>query len=184
GYAITAIERRRALESDDTLELEFQGGEMDLPFARLAREFGCPVRLERTVRRQDGSISVYYTLESDPPSKIAERADELLPGAVSVVSRGGGQTVLERRGSSWFASRIPEYGGVLRHSRATPETVKLIVELPREADTRTIVNRITDAFPTLELTAQRQHRQTAPTPGGLREQLEDRLSERQYEALE
>ena len=184
GYAITAIERRHALESDDTLELEFQGGEMDLPFARLAREFDCPVRLDRTVRRQDGSISVYYTLESDPPSAIAERADELLPGTVNVVSRGGGQTVLERRGASWFGSQIPEYGGVLRHSRATPESVKLIVELPREADTRTIVNRITDAFPTLELTAQRQHRQTAPTPGGVREQLEDRLSERQYEALE
>ena len=184
GYAITAIERRRALESDDTLELEFQGSDMDLPFARLARDFECPVRLERTVRRQNGSISVYYTLESDPPSKVAERADELLPGEVTVVSRGSGQTVLERRGSSWFGSQIPEYGGVLRHSRATAKGVKLIVELPREADTRTIVNRITESFPALELTAQRQHRQTAPSPGGVRDQLEERLSERQYEALE
>ncbi|OYR40553.1 bacterio-opsin activator [Halorubrum sp. Ib24] len=183
GYAITAIERRRALESDDTLELEFQGSDMDLPFARLAREFECPVRLERTVRRQNESISVYYTLESDSPSKVAERADELLPGSVTVVSRGGGQTVLERRGSSWFGSPIPEYGGVLRHSRATPEVVKLIVELPREADTRTIVDRITDSFPALELTAQRQNRQTEATPGGIRSRLEDRLSERQYEAL-
>ena len=183
GYAITAIERRRALESDDTLELEFKGSDMDLPFARLAREFECPVRLERTVRRQNGSISVYYTLESDPPLDIGERADELLPGEVTVVSRGSGQTVLERRGSSWFGSQIPEYGGVLRHSRATSTGVKLIVELPREADTRTIVNRITEAFPALELTAQRQHRQTAPPPGRLCDQLEDRLSERQYEAL-
>lgn len=184
GYAITAIERRRALESDDTLELEFQGSDTDLPFARLARELECPVRLERTVRRQNESISVYYTLESDPPSNIAERADELLPGTVSVVSRGGGQTVLERRGSSWFGSQIPEYGGVVRHSRATPETVKLIVELPREADIRTIVNRITDSFPSFELTAQRQHRQADRTPGGIRSRLEERLSERQYEALE
>lgn len=183
GYAITAIERRRALESDDTLELEFQGSDMDLPFARLAREFECPVRLERTVRRQNGSISVYYTLESDPPSNIAERADELLPGEVAVVSRGSGQTVLERRGSSWFGSQIPEYGGVLRRSRATGKSVVLIVELPREADIRTVVDRLTDAFPALELTAQRQHRQTEPTPGGIRNQLEDRLSERQYEAL-
>ena len=184
GYAITAIERRRALESDDTLELEFQGSDTDLPFARLAREFECPVRLERTVRRQNESISVYYALESDPPSNIEERADELLPGTVSVVSRGGGQTVLERRGSSWFGSQIPEYGGVVRHSRATPETVKLIVELPREADTRTIVDRITDSFPAFELTAQRQHRQTDHTPRGVRSRLEERLSERQYEALE
>ena len=184
GYAITAIERRRALESDDTLELEFRGSTEDLPFARLAREFGCPVRLERTVRRPDGSVSVYYTLESSPPESVGERADETLPGTVSIVSRGDEQTVLERRGSSWFGSPIPEYGGVLRHSRATPDGVTLVVELPREADTRTIVNRLTEAFPTLELTAQRQHRETDTTPTGVSDRLEQRLTDRQHEALE
>jgi len=184
GYAITAVERQRALESDDTLELEFRGTDMDIPFARLARDVGCPVRLERTVRRQDGSVSVYYTLESVPGDGVGDRATEILPGEVTVISRENGQTVLERSGSSWFGSLVSEYGGVVRRSRATPDRVELVVELPREADTRTIVRRIQDTFPGLELTAQRQHSETNTTPNEVSARLRRRLSERQYEALE
>ena len=184
GYAITAIERRRALESDDTLELEFRGTDVDIPVARLAREIRTPVRLERTVRRQDGSVSVYYTLESPPVEAIADRANETLPGEVTVISRDEGRWVLERSGSSWFGSLVSEYGGVVRRSRATPSGVELVVELPRETDTRTIVRRMQDTFPELALTAQRQHRETETTPSEIGAQLEQRLSERQYEALQ
>jgi len=184
GYAITAIERQRALESDDTLELEFRGTDMGLPFARLARETGCRVRHERTIRRQDGSVSVYYTLRDGVPADVEGTAAETLPGEVEVVSADDGETVLERRGSSWFGAPISEYGGVLRRGRATDGGVELIVELPQEADTRTIVDRLREEFPALELTAQRQHRETDATPSEMRSRLERRLSDRQYEALE
>jgi len=184
GYAITAIERQRALESDDTVELKFHGTEMDLPFARLARDISSSVRLERTVRRQDGSVSVYYTLGSGALEEDRDQAAEILPGDVNVVSHGAEQTVLERSGSSWFGSLISEYGGIVRHGQATPEGVELVVEFPRAADTRTIVERIQAEFPGLELTAQRQHSETDTTPTEVRAQLQQRLSERQYEALE
>lgn len=184
GYAITAIERQRALESDDTIELNFHGTGMDLPFARLARDIGSSVCLERTVRRQDGSVSVYYTLGSGALEQNRDQAAEILPGDVNVVSQGEEQTVLERSGSSWFGSLISEYGGIVRHGQATPEGVELVVEFPQAADTRTIVERIQDEFPGLELTAQRQHSETDTTPTEVRAQLQQRLSERQYEALE
>jgi predicted DNA binding protein len=73
---------------------------------------------------------------------------------------------------------------VLRRGRATPTGATLLVELPREADTRTIVDRIEEAFPALDLAAQRQHRETTVTPGETRHRLESRLTDRQYEALE
>jgi len=184
GYAITAIERRRALESDDTVELEFEGREMSLPVAQVARETGCQVRHERTVRRQDGSVSVYYSLRGELPADAAATAKESLPGSVSVVTRQEGELVVERQGSSWFGSLVSEYGGVLRRGRATPSGVTLVVELPQEADVRTIVERLQAAFPSLELTAKRHHRETASTPSERRSQLEQRLTERQYEALE
>jgi PAS domain S-box-containing protein len=184
GHAIVATERRRALESDDTLELEFRGTETGVPFARLAREAGCHVRHERTVRRQDGSVSVYYTLADDPPADVESAIAGTLPGTIRTVTRESGSAVIERRGSSWFGSAVSEYGGVLRRGRATPSGVTLVVELPREADTRTIVERVREAFPALELTAQRQHREGSATPGELKGRLGQRLSDRQYEALE
>ncbi len=184
GYAITAIERQRALESDDTVELEFQGAEAGVPFARLASELGCHVRHERTVRRPDGSVSVYYTLVGDLPDDVDTAASEVLPGTVETVTREDDEAVIERQGSSWFGAVVSEYGGVLRRGRATPSETTLVVELPQEADTRTIVERIQAAFPALELTAQRQHRETAATPREVTAQLERRLTARQHEALE
>lgn len=183
GYAITAVERQRALESDDTLELEFHGERPDIQFARLARELACRVRHDRTVRRQDGSVTVYYTAAADS-DRIAAVASETLPGDVSVVAQQDGETVLERQGSTWFGSLISEYGGILRRGYATTDGVTLVIELPRETNTRTIVERLRAEYPSLELAAQRQHHDTAPTTTEIRQQLQQRLSERQYEALQ
>jgi PAS domain S-box-containing protein len=183
GYAITAIERQRALESDETLELEFRGSGRNLPFARLARAADSHVCHERTVRRQNGSVSVYYTL-ADPPDDAAATADAVLPGTVETVTRTDGEAVLERQGSSWFGAIVSEYGGVLRRGEATPADATLVVELPREADTRTIVEHVENTFPDLELTAQRHHRDTATTTHELASQLHRRLTDRQREVLE
>jgi hypothetical protein len=184
GHAISAIDRQRALESDDTLELEFHGTDMDLPVARLARQADCRVRHERTIRRQDSSVSVYYSLSEGVPEEVADLATDVLPGEVEVVSRQADAAVLERAGSAWFGSVISEYGGVLRRGLATPAGVELVVELPQETDPRTIVERLQDEFPALELVAQRQHRETDSTPGSVQQRLERRLTDRQYEALE
>jgi PAS domain S-box-containing protein len=183
GYAITAVERQRALESDDTLELEFEGQETDIKFARLADELECQVRHERTVRRQDGSVRVFYTVLDDTDETVTA-ANQILPGDVTVVSRQDGQTLFERQGSSWFGSLLSEYGGVLRRGYATAAGVTLVVELPHETDTRTIVERLQAAYPSLNLSAQRQHRDTESTTGEVRSHLQQRLSDRQYEALE
>ncbi|KAA9395803.1 PAS domain S-box protein [Haloarcula sp. CBA1130] len=184
GYAITATERRRALESDDTLELEFQGENTDLPMARLARTLGCRVSHQRTVHRQDSSISVYYRLAGDVPTEVAEPAENVLPGDLAVVSRGADEAVIERRGSSWFGSYVSEYGGIIRRARGTAEGVTLVVEIPTETDTRTMVERVQDEFSDLELYAQRQHRETRETAREIQDRLQRELSDRQYEALE
>lgn len=184
GYAMTAIRRQRALESDDTLELEFQGTQMDLPFAQLADEIGCRVRQERTIRRRDDSVSVYYTLVGEVTADVVQTASTVLPGDIDVVSRQDSETVIEQRSSSWFGAIVSEYGGVLQRCQATGTTVTLAIELPQETDTRSIVDRIQKEFPELDLTAQRHHHESESTPGEVRNQLQHRLSERQYEALE
>ncbi len=184
GYAITAIDRQRALESDDTLELEFHGSDMDLPFARVARQADCRVQHERTIRRQDTSVSVYYSLTGGVPADVEVLADDVLPGEVDTVSRQSDEAVIERVGSTWFGSVMSEYGAVLRRGVATPAGVELVVELPQESDPRTIVERLQDEFPALELVAQRRHRETESTPGNVQQRLGRRLTDRQSEALE
>ncbi|MFT4892098.1 MAG: PAS domain S-box-containing protein, partial [Halobacteriales archaeon] len=63
GHALAGIKRRQALESDETVELEFVGSGTALQFAQAASEAGCTVRHERTVHREDGGVSVYYLFD-------------------------------------------------------------------------------------------------------------------------
>jgi PAS domain S-box-containing protein len=184
GNAITAIERRRALESDETIELEFRADGAAVPFARLADATGCQVRHDRTVRRQDGSISVVYTVIGDVPDDVDAIAERTLPGEVELISRDDDEVVVERSGTMWFGSIISENGGILRRGHATPDRTTLVVELPTETNTRRFVARLEETIPELGLFAQRQHRPADTTPSEVASQLEHRLSERQREALE
>jgi PAS domain S-box-containing protein len=184
GHALAAIERRRALESDETVELEFRGPGDRLPVARLARETDGRVRHRRAVRGQDGRVTVYYAAEADGGESLVEAAESVFGGGVTVVDDTEGVELLEVTGDDWFGSPLAQYGAVLRTATATPDETRLVVELPADADVRSFVRRLADLAPSLELTAQRQHREASQTPGEIRTQLRERLTERQYEALE
>ncbi|WP_257300492.1 PAS domain S-box protein [Haloarchaeobius sp. FL176] len=184
GYAVTAIERRRALESDETLEIELRETGASVPFAHLASTTGCQVRHDRTVRRQDGSLRIVYTVVGDVPDELGSVADDILPGETTVLSEGDDRVVLERTGTTWFGSIVSEFGGVLRRAHATPDRTSIVVELPTDTETRRFVHRLQERIPELELHAQRQQAADSSIPGELTERLDQRLSPRQKEALQ
>ncbi|WP_276414115.1 PAS domain S-box protein [Haloarcula halobia] len=181
--ALAAIERRRALESDETVELEFRGEGEGLPFAQAATEADCRVRLERTAAGQEGSTSLYFNFEGDAPTDVVEIAEQRLPGPVDVVTDGSESTLVEAHATDWFGSPIAEYGGILREAVADPDETTILVEVPREADVRSFVERIRDVSPSLALTAQRQHQRQDRTPSELNEQVRTALTDRQLEVV-
>ncbi|WP_436930625.1 PAS domain S-box protein [Halosimplex halobium] len=181
--AIAAIERRRALESDETVELEFTGSGEALSFARAASAADCRVRLERTAARQDGPVSVYYSFEGDVPDDVAEIATRRLPGTVEVVAEESSSTLVEARTDDWFGAPLAEYGGVLREASAEADETTIRVEVPREADVRSFVERLEEIAPSLELVAQRQHRRRDRAPAEISDQVRAELTDRQFEVV-
>jgi PAS domain S-box-containing protein len=183
GYALAAIQRRRTLESDETVELVFRDddGRADLGFARAARAAGCRVRHERTVARDDG-VSVFFGFEGEAPD-AASVADRILPGEVSVVTDDPAATLVEVRTDSWFGSPLAEYGAVLRRATATPGEATVVAEVSTQADVRAFADRLRELAPTLDLVAKRQHRRQDRTPDELRDRVAERLTDRQREAL-
>ncbi|MFD1594622.1 PAS domain S-box protein [Haloplanus litoreus] len=183
GYALAAIERRRALESDETVELVFRGDDtsVDLPFARAARAADCRVRHERTVAR-DGEVSVFFTFETgtDGAANVAKRT---FPGEVSVVTDDAASTLVEVRTDTWFGSPLAEYGAVLRRAVATPAETTIAVEVSAQADVRSFTDRLRELAPSVELAAKRQHERQERTPGELRDRVTERLTDRQRDAL-
>ncbi|WP_251330236.1 PAS domain S-box protein [Haloplanus pelagicus] len=184
GYALAAIERRRALESDETVELVFRDADraaVTLPFVRAARAADCRVFHERTVTR-DGSVSVFFTFEADRDDVVTV-ADRTLPGEVSVVTDDADSTLVEVRTDSWFGSPLAEYGAVLRRATATPDGTTIVVEVSAQADVRSFVDRLRELAPSVELVAKRQHQRQERTPTELRDRVTERLTDRQREAL-
>ena len=184
GYALAAIERRRALESDESVELEFRGSNVALPFARAAAAADCRVTLVRTVARQDGPTSVYVRFEGDLPDNTARVADRAFSGDVSVVSEASSKTVFEVRADEWFGSPLAEYGGVIRDASADADETTLTVEVPGEADVRSFVGRLQEMAPSLELVARRQHRRRDRTPAELSDRVRAELTDRQFEVVQ
>jgi PAS domain S-box-containing protein len=181
GYALAAIRRRRALESDETVELVFRGEDASLSFANAARAADCLVRHERTVARE-GDVSAFFTVEADATA-ARSAADRTFPGSVTVVTEDDNSTLVEVRTDAWFGSPLAEYGAVLRDVTATPEETTVAVEVPAQTDVRSFVDRLHELAPALELVAKRQHRGQERTPGELQDRLTDRLTDRQRETV-
>jgi PAS domain S-box-containing protein len=181
--AIAAIERRRALESDETVELEFRGPGDALQFAQLANQTGCQVGHERTVSRQDGSLSVYYKLEGDVPDDTIDVARRTFRGSVELVTEES-LTLVEVRTDDWFGSPLAEYGGVLRGAMAKSNETVITVEVPGQSDVRSFTERLQAEAPSLDLAAKRQHRRQNQTPAELHEHIRNQLTDRQFEVLQ
>jgi PAS domain S-box-containing protein len=184
GDAIVAIERRRALESDETVELEFRGAGGSLSFAQAAATADCRVRLERTVARQDGSVSVYFSFERGVPADVGDVARDVLQGDVDVVADDPSSTLVEVRTDDWFGSPLAEYGGVLREARAEPGETTVVVEVPQQADVRSFVERLQAVAPSLDLVARRQHSRRSLSPAELGDRVREELTDRQFEVLQ
>jgi len=183
GHALAGIKRRQALESDETIELEFVGDGRALQFVQVANQAGCTVRHERTVHREDGAVSVYYALDGDLSNDVTDIADRIFSGRVEVVRDESDSMLIEVVTDSWFGSPLAEFGAVLRRAAATPESTTVIVELPTRSDIRSLADRLQELAPSLELEAKRQHQRSNRTAAELRNRIEEELTDRQHEAL-
>jgi PAS domain S-box-containing protein len=186
GSAITSLERKRALESDVTTELEFDVSDSALFVVRVAGALeDSAVELDRTIRREDGTISAYYAVEG----ATADAAVETLSAQpdvvdVRVVSDRDTGCVLEVTRARWFGSTFAKHGGVVREARSDGTDGRVLVEVPTEADVRTLVETFRGEHPGVELTAKRERTRASRSVQELQHTLEERLTDRQQEALE
>jgi PAS domain S-box-containing protein len=193
GHAVSVLERRRALESDTTTELEFAGGDDDLRFVRLARETDAAVRLERTVRRSDGAFGAFYTVEGADPEAVVQTA-ATLRGVADVTLVGADAAdetcLVEVETASWFGTEFVDHGAVVRTAEADDGAAgddhesRIVVEAPRATDVRALVTTFRERYPGVELVAQRTRERSVQTLLELQDLLSDQLTPRQLETLE
>jgi hypothetical protein len=185
GHAITAVERKKLLLADTRLQLEFECTDDRSFFVAASADLDCTFRVDGIVPVENRSLLYYLTMAGAPAETVLERA-----GAADAVADArlvrdyGDETLLEVvvTGDS-PATTVMEYGGTVRDAIVEDGVERLVGEFSLDADVRSVVDGMTAAFPRTELVSKREVERPVETTAGFRQELDDRLTDKQRSAL-
>jgi predicted DNA binding protein len=183
GYAINAIESKRVLYADTLSELTFDVEADEEFLVRAARETGAAFELEGLVPTGEG-VTCYLHVDDAEPEAVVEYARE--DDAVStarVISDDGGLLECTLRADSTLLT-LTEYGVTVVEATADGSGLRVVAVAAPETPVRDVVETVTAAVPGAELAAKRETKRTLKSVAGFRDQLTERLTDRQQEVLE
>jgi PAS domain S-box-containing protein len=185
SYAITATQRKQALVADQVVELEFGLREPDTPLLRCVEAAGGAFDFEGTFQEGEGSLTVFFTLSGgDADALAAAAADEPDVADLRTIADHDDETLYECvLTDAGVFSTVFAHGGVPRDLTAEDGEVTLVVELPVSRDVREFTETIEKRFPTASLLARRQRDRPLRTAADFRQQLRERLTERNLEVI-
>lgn len=186
GYALNAIERKRAFTSERSVELAFEVPDPGGSILAIPTELGGRFELENLVERRDGSITVFFTVRGpDADSVLAWAENYPQLREIRVLTAGDRECLFEcvLDGSTVWA-QLHQRGGIVREATATTETARIVVRIPRSADPRSFDGLLEERLGDVELVARREHEDPVMTPEAFEAEFKDRLTERQDEVLQ
>jgi PAS domain S-box-containing protein len=182
GHAIASIDRKRALMSDEVVELRFQMSDVSTALG-IAGEMDGTVSIARTVPVDDGRYLAYGTVTADAVETLEAIVEndahweELTFRDHGDAERGFEVVVTEPPVTSAVAAQ----GGEVVEARIVDGTLNLGVHLPPGADVRALSDVVEATYPGVEMVTRRQVSRAAPRRESL---LETALTDRQRAALE
>lgn len=184
GHAITSVERKRALMSDEVIELEFRIEDI---FESLGLE-AIPghLKLENIIPLGENQFLAYGTASAELQRPIGDVVD-VLPYCESI-------TTLEDSGSEIrFEARVVDppvisavsnQGGYIDVARLDDGDLYMRIHIAAGSDSRQIVNLVHETYPAAQLVSQRQIIRSQDSPIRLSRVLSEELTDRQRIVLE
>ena len=185
GHAIAAIERKRALTSDEVTEIEFTAPGIADSMG-LESEMTGTITFERAVPVGDGEFLEYGTVDEEGRTAL-EAFIEHHPDieAVEIVDRGPDTARFELRVSDPpVVSAVASVGGYMRDGRIEDGDLYATIHLPPTVATRRIIDTVKEAFPTARLLTQRQITRSENEATRVHRALTEDLTDRQRTVLE
>ncbi|PSP85241.1 hypothetical protein BRC83_03235 [Halobacteriales archaeon QS_1_68_17] len=186
GHAIAAVERKRALMSDEVLELQFQLKDVldriDVP----ADDDEFSVRFDRVVPVGDGQFLQYGRVNEGSVGTL-RTITEHLPHweSLSILDEGFGEARFELALTDPPAiSTIASYGGHVEESRLENGDFTLVAHVPTGVDVRQLTEALAETYPGVDIISQRQTGRDGTPERGLAEVVAEELTDRQRTAIE
>jgi len=181
GHAIASTERKRALLSDEVVELQFRVADVFDAFGVDARATG-QITLDHVVPLDDDQFLVFGTVDADARADLVALA-ETVPtwDGVSFYDDEGATRYELRLTEPPVLSELASVGGLVHEAVIEDGDFSLTVHLSPSTETRHVVDAIRGAYPSATLLKRRQRSATADGAPG-RDPLEA-LTSRQRTTL-
>jgi len=185
AHAVTALRRRKLLLSNAAVELEIRVDGDRSPFSRIAADCDCTLALESLVSGDKGALVYYFSLAGASPSAAFERADaaDAVESFRLVEAREDDALLEFVVAGETPAVALTRAGATVSDADVTGEGTRLTAELPRDADLRSVVDALADAFPSAAVIGKHETERSPRTVDEFRRGVDDRLTDRQESAL-
>ncbi|WP_423750600.1 bacterio-opsin activator domain-containing protein [Salinirarus marinus] len=185
GHAIAAVDRKRALMSNEVVELEIR-----IPKLLEPRDDSVttdePVTIDRVTPLGDDEHLMYGTATGDAV-EVIDALCEQLPNwkDVRTFDETGSEVRFEGRLSDApITSIVADHGGNFKRGRIEDGAYSVTVQIPPGMDVRRVVDTIRETHPNVRVIRQRQVSRRDPLSQQSLNSLAEDLTERQRVALE
>jgi hypothetical protein len=184
GHAIAAVERKRALMSDEVVELEFRIPDV-LAVLGIDGDAEGHISLDQAVPAGDGSYLVYGTATAEA-RPVVDAFVAALPhwkSVTDVSDRGDVHRFEAHLSEPPVLSVVAARGGYVDEAVIEDGDYHMVIHMPPTVEVRSIIAAVTDEYPDATLVAQRQYARSAETDVQFERLLYDELTERQRAAV-
>ena len=185
AHAAFAIEQTAVLQTEQTMELEFEIRGQDHLFCRLAAVFDCELKLEGTVPQPGESTTVFVSVSDETPEQVLERAKRMeeIEGARLIEQKE--KTLIQLQlVEPYIWSVLSGKGFILRELWADSARCRVTVEVPKATGTRQAVNLIMSRYEDAQLLAKKEARTSSDLNGSAVGGVLEALTPRQREVVE
>jgi len=183
GFGVTAARNRNLLLSDTIAEITFELGAGSV-LARMSRSFDTAVRLGGLVHSGDEELLCFVSVVDCDARTVQSRASDVdgIAEARVIDESPQGGTVELRIADSTPLLGVASLGGTVRRGSFDGGTGELVVDLPPDTDVRRVVGTVSEEYDA-EFVAKTERERTVTTAREFRDELDERLTDRQQTAL-
>ncbi|WP_336360328.1 bacterio-opsin activator domain-containing protein [Haladaptatus sp. ZSTT2] len=185
GEAITSLERKRLLLADTGVELTFRSTDTEDFLVATSHDLGCRFELEGAVPVEADALLYFVTVRNADVRAVLDRissASGVTEGRLIGDHSTGAVLELVVRDQT-FISALVDRGGTAQKLTVEDGVAEIAGVFSRRVDIRSVVETLTQEFPESELVAKREIEQPTQTTAGVRQVMEDSLTEKQRSVL-
>ncbi|WP_255191311.1 bacterio-opsin activator domain-containing protein [Natronobeatus ordinarius] len=183
GFSINAVLNRRSLFADAVVELEIRVEDGQSLSFHLSKTYDCTCSLE-WAGDVDGTTYQYVTVEGlDGETVMAEATDHESVDECRLIYDDYERCTLEVRFHQSGVRTLTNHGATVREITVEDGIASSVVEVPRDADVRAVIEALSTVYENVTLVAKREVDRPVQTATERRNRIVDRLTDRQLTAL-